>query len=192
MKFWHNRNDHQSNAYSAIVLMPLLFFRSLHLIFILFRIWCSPLHGIPVCHFLTSPTAVIWISLFPICTSGEDVILATDTLTRGSGMVGPINKAVFNVFLLTIKHLWVLHRRHYKNGLLLYYYYKPGLTHVRPVSGTMCALSIASGALLACILIHDYDQCINSSSCYKTSYYINLYDLTIPLFTLIGYNHQWY
>ncbi len=45
-----------------------------------------------VCPLLTMTTYVIKdIMLIPICTSGKDVdILATDTLNRGSGMVGPI------------------------------------------------------------------------------------------------------
>ncbi len=35
-----------------------------------------------------------------------------------------LNKAAFNMFLLTVKHLCIFHKRHYMNGLLLYYYYK--------------------------------------------------------------------
>ncbi len=44
------------------------------------------------CPFLTSETVVIGI-LIHLCTSGEDVVIfATDSLSSGSGMVGPINR----------------------------------------------------------------------------------------------------
>ncbi len=53
----------------------------------------SPLYDMSVCPLLTSATYVVRISLLiPNSTSGKDVYkLATHTLNRGSGMVGPIN-----------------------------------------------------------------------------------------------------
>ncbi len=102
--------------------------------------------------------------LIPICTSGKDVyILGTDTLNRGSGMVGPISW--FNPP-------------------------KP-CPQSRAFCGTVCAFSIANSTLLNwpivsllilfyfilfsnrffCILVHDYSLSFIGSTCYSVSYY---------------------
>ncbi len=59
----------------------------------LISVWCSPLYGMSVIPFLTLATSVILdIIMIPIYTFGKGVvILNTDNLSRGSGMVGPIN-----------------------------------------------------------------------------------------------------